>query len=420
MVGASHRTASLATRDRMFIEDAEMPAFASSLAAAGVADAIVLSTCDRVEVQAAHEDPEAAALVVHELLARRCAEPGPAAGEIYRLTGPAALRHVFAVAASLDSQVVGEPQVLGQVKAAHARAHRAGRTGGALDAALQAAFAAAKRVRSETPIGERPVSLASAALQLLRDVHGAPERCAALLIGAGEMGEMLIEHLKSAGLRRLAVTAPSEARAAEVALRLGCHVADFAPLEPALVAADLVVTAAGAGRHVVTAETMRAVLRARRRRPVLLIDLGIPADVEPAVDRVDDAFRYDLDELERITLSGRATREAASAEAWAILDQELVAFARGRAEREAVPSIAALRSHAAALRRQALAEAGGDAARATELLVNRLLHAPTEALRRHAAAGRAGDADALLRDLFGIAAPAAVPPHQTTDRESDT
>ena len=418
VVGASHRSASLETRDRMFIEDRDMAQFEAALAASGIADAIVLSTCDRVEVQAAHADPDAAAAVLHELLAARCADAPPRAGEIYRLTGAAALRHVFAVAASLDSQVVGEPQVLGQVKAAHARAHAAGRSGGALDQALQAAFAAAKRVRSETPIGERPVSLASAALQLLRDVHGTPERCTALLVGAGEMGELLIEHLRSAGLRQVVVAAPSEARAAEAARRLGGHVTAFAPLEPALAAADLVVTAAGSGRHIVSAAMMRGALRARRHRPVLLIDLGIPADVEPAVDRVDDAFRYDLDDLERIMIAGRATREAASAEAWAIIDQELAAFARGRAEREAVPGIAALRRHAAALRAQALAEAGGDAERATELLLARLLHAPSEALRRFAAAGRASEAETVLRELFGL--DAAASDDGSNDRETET
>jgi glutamyl-tRNA reductase len=162
-----------------------------------------------------------------------------------------------------------------------------------------------------------------------------------------------------------------------------------------------VVTACGTGQVLVTAAMVADALRQRRRRPVLLIDLGVPADVDPAVDALDDVFRYDLDDLERITLSGRATREAAAAEAWAILDQELAAFTRARAEREAVPAIAALRAHLEALRRQALAEAGGDAARATELLMNRLLHAPLEALRRQAASGDGADGDAVLR-AFGV------------------
>jgi glutamyl-tRNA reductase len=401
VVGASHRSASLATRDRLFIPDGDLAAFDGELARAGIAHAIVLSTCDRVEVQAAHATPEEAGLAIHDLLARRCGKAPPATGEIYRLTGAPALRHVFAVAASLDSQVVGEPQVLGQVKAAHARARAAGRIAGALDAALQAAFAGAKRVRSETPIGERPVSLASAAAQLIRDVHGAPERCAALLIGTGEMGEMMLEHLKGSGLRRMTVAAPNPARAAEVAQRLGGHVASAAPLDAALAAADVVVTACGTGQHLVTAAMVSDALRARRRRPVLLIDLGVPADIDPAIDRLDDVFRYDLDDLERITISGRATREAAAAEAWAIIDQELAAFTRARAEREAVPTIAALRAHFEALRRQALAEANGDAARATELLMNRLLHAPSEALRRQAAAGDGADGEAVLR-AFGL------------------
>ena len=237
MVGASHHSASLATRDRLFIPDADLSAFDAELARAGVAHAIA-STCDRGTGVArrtgrrGHGDPRRAG--------RRCGNEAPAAGEIYRLTGAVALRHVFAVAASLDSQVIGEPQVLGQVKAAHARARAAGRMAGALDQVLQAAFAGAKRVRSETAIGERPVSLASAAAQLIRDVHGPAERCAALLIGTGEMGEMMLEHLGRRP-RRMTVAAPNPARAAEGATPGGCRAP--AALDASLAAADPVVTA---------------------------------------------------------------------------------------------------------------------------------------------------------------------------------
>lgn len=396
VIGMSHRSARAELRDRVFIADGELDEFHRRLGAAGVGDAIVLSTCDRVEVQAAIDDPVRAD-AIEALLRARGGDMPVNAGEIYRLNGARALRHVFAVAASLESQSVGEPQVLGQVHAARERF----KPSGLLDQVLQAAFAAAKRVRGETAIGERPVSLAAAVTELVRDVHGDVDRVEALLIGAGELGETLIQHLRGRGLKRVTVTAPSAPRAEEVARRVGGHVVDFARMAPAL-AADLIVTAVGAARHVVAAPMLDAALRARRRRPVLVIDLGVPPDVDPAIENLDGAFRYDLDDLERAIIAGRGHRADEAGRAWAIVDEEVARFERDRAERGAVPAIQILRAHVEALRRAALAETG-DAARATELLANRLLHGPSEHLRRMIAddPGRATEIEAMLREIFG-------------------
>jgi glutamyl-tRNA reductase len=337
-------------------------------------------------VQGAHRDPVAAGDAVIRLLAARARDPEASLRpNAYVHTDAAALRRIFGVASSLDSQVLGEPQVLGQVKAAHALARTAKMMGPELDTALQAAYGAAKRTRTETAIGQRPVTLASAALQLARDVHGDLERCSALLVGTGELGELLVEHLKGAGLRSLAIMSPSPGRAEPMARRLSCHVAPFDQLEKRLADADIVVTSLGSGTPVIGRDRMDRVMVQRRRRAVLLVDLGIPADADPAVEALDGVFRYDLDDLEHVTMSGRASRGAAAAEAWAIVEQELASFARTRAERDAVPAIVALRRHFEAVRAQVLRQANGDAVRATELLVNRLLHDPSEALRRIAA-----------------------------------
>ncbi|MBI3452358.1 MAG: glutamyl-tRNA reductase [Rhodospirillales bacterium] len=408
VVGVNHRTSSVALRDRLFVADAEMPAFLGELRRAGIDQGLVMSTCDRIEVEAADPDPGAAAKKIVSLFVARA---GLAADDLrhqlYVLEEGAALRQIFAVAAALDSQVIGEPQVLGQIKEAHRRSRAAGMVGSELEAALQAAYGTAKRVRSETAIGERPVSLASAAVQLARDVHGDLSRCGGLLIGPGEMGELMVEHLRAAGLRDLALAGPGPAQAAETARRLACHLVAFDALADALAQADLVVSAAGTGRHLITAAMMAGALERRRRRPVLVLDLGVPADVEPAVEALDGAFRYDLDDLERVAMSGRATREAAAAEAWAIVDAELAAFERDRAERTAVPAISALRRHFETERARALQAAGNDAARATELLVNRLLHGPSETLRQMAGAATADApdrrrAEILLRRLFRL------------------
>jgi glutamyl-tRNA reductase len=365
--GLDHRSSPLELRDRVFVPEAELPGFHAELRRAGIEQAIVLSTCDRIEVQGVHPDPAAAVEAV--------------------------TRRIFGVAAALESQVLGEPQVLGQVKAAHQVAQAARLMGPELEQILQAAYGAAKRTRSETAVGQRPVTLASAAIQLARDVHGDIARCGGVLVGAGDLGELLMEQLKSAGLRSLAVTGPHPLRAEETARRLACHVFPFDGLETRLADADIVVTALGSGAHVVTAPMMERVMARRRRRPVFIVDLGVPADVDPAVEPLDGVFRYDLDDLEHVTMSGRASRGAAAADAWAIVEQELAAFGRARAERDAVPAVVALRRHFEAVRAQVLRQADGDAARATELLVNRLLHDPSEVLRRIASGEAAGVAD---------------------------
>jgi glutamyl-tRNA reductase len=401
VAGLDHRSSPLDLRDRVFIEEAEMPEILVELRRSGIDQAIVLSTCDRIEIQGAHRDPSAAADAVIRMLARRAGESEAALrARAYCHVDAAALRRIFAVASSLESQVLGEPQVLGQVKAAQAFSRAAKMMGAELDTALQAAYVSAKRARTETAIGRRPVTLASAALQLARDVHGDLARCAGLLVGTGELGELLVEHLKATGLRSLAIMHPGAGRAAAVARRLSCHVAPFDQLEKRLVDADIVVTALGTGAHIIARPAMDRVMVARRRRAVFLVDLGIPADTDPAVEALDGVFRYDLDDLEHATMSGRASRGAAAAEAWAIVEQELVAYARMRAERDAVPTIVALRRHFEMVRAQVLRQANGDAARATELLVNRLLHEPSEALRRFALGEGEDMTDAAAAERF--------------------
>jgi glutamyl-tRNA reductase len=408
VVGTNHRSSPAAFRDRVFIAEAEMPMFLAELRRAGIDQAIVMSTCDRIEIQALHAHPVETTTRLAAILSTRAGVSASALRqEIYALQGAEALRHVFAVASALDSQVVGEPQVLGQVKEALKRAQGAAMSGPELDTLMQAIFGAAKRVRSETAVGQRPVTLASAAVQLARDVHGDLARCRALLLGTGEMGELMAEHLRGAGIANLAVGAPVAARAEEIARRLSCHVTPFDDLPPALAASDIVVTAAGTGRFVITPDMVNEAMRRRRRRPLFFIDLGVPVDVDPAVEKIDDVFRYNIDDLERATMSGRAAREAAAAEAWTIVEAEVAAFLRDRAERAAVPTIAALRRHFEAARERALREANGDAARATELLINRLLHGPYQALREIAAADAEGAddqqrAERLLAKLFGL------------------
>ncbi len=404
VIGANHRSASLGLRDALFVDDAAVPEVLAGLNTAGLAEALVLSTCDRVEVWAAEDDPERAGRQVAEVLAGRTGlAPAALASHLYALAGGEAVRHAFTVAASLDSLVIGEPHVAGQVKAAHRLAREAGRCGAGLEAVLQAAFAVAKRVRHETAIGEGPVSIAAAAVQLARDLHGDIAGCQGLLVGAGDMGELVAEALLAAGLSRLVVTAPRQSRAEAVAHALDGHVLPFEELREALPVADIVLSCVGARNVVLTADTITQALKKRRRKPIFLVDAGIPGDIEPAVNRVDGAFLYDLADLERVALQGRATREHAARAAKSIVDDEVALFLRGRAARAAVPAIVALRTRFEEMRAAALAEAGPDAATATRLLIHRLLHAPSEEMKGVAAEGAEWQAmEKTLKKLFRL------------------
>lgn len=404
IVGANHHSSSIATRDRLFIEEVNQPAFLARLREAGLEQAVLLSTCDRTEVQAADTDPDrAAAAIVSALAAQSGMDVSQVAAETYRLDERTAARHMFAVAASLDSQIPGEPNVLGQVKDSHRMSRDAGMTGPELDSALEAAYTAAKKVRSQTGIGERPVSIAAAAERLTQEVHGALDRCAALLVAGGDMGEIIAEQLRAAGLGRLIVTARVAARAEILARGWSCHHAPFDTLDALLAEADIVITAVASGRHLITHEMVLRSLAARRQKPIFLIDVGIPGDVEPAVNAVDGAFLYDIDDLEGAALEGRAGRDTEAAEAAAIIDREVDAYFRDRAARRAGPAVVALRARFEAERRKVLNEISGeDAEQATRLLINRLLHAPSVALRRLAQQGEIDDATAarLLEELF--------------------
>nr|WP_221238346.1 glutamyl-tRNA reductase [Roseospira visakhapatnamensis] len=386
VVGVNHQSSSLALRDQVALEDEAVPAFLSRLHARGLTQAMALSTCDRVEVLVhtpAGGDAEAAAQAAVQALAEH-GDVMPAAllAEGYVLRGVDAARHCFAVAASLDSQVIGEPHVLRQVKAGYATARAAGLVGAELERLLQSAFAAAKRVRSETRIAEGPVSVASAAVQVARDLHGDLDRCTGLLVGTGEMGELLAESFLAHGLDRLVVRGRRKGRAEAVARRLGAHVSASEALIDDLVPADVVICCNGGREHLVGEDVARQAAKRRRQKPVFIADVAVPGDVEPAVNKVDNAFLYDLGDLEGVAMEGRAHRQAEAEAAWRIVREEVARFQKGRQERAAVPLISQLRARFEDERARVLAEAGDDADKATRLLLGRLLHAPSEELRR--------------------------------------
>lgn len=408
VTGANHRTAGQELRDALFIEDRALAPFFDRLSGEGVGEALVLATCDRVEIAAMAPDgteADAAARKIRRVLADTAGiNDSRVEGAFFTLTGPQAARHLFAIAASLESQVVGEPEVLGQVKDAHRRATELGRVGPGLNRVLEAALACAKRARSETAIGESAVSIVSAAVQVAREVLGRFDHAHALIVGGAEIGVAVAERLKGDGLGAITVADPLAPRADALAARLGAHRLAMEALGGALAGFDVVLTGLGSRAPPVRAADVATALKSRRFRPMFLLDAGVPADIERAVADIDDAYLFNLHDLERLALKGQARRMTAAAEARAIVDDELARFALAEGGRAAAPVVTELRGHFEAVRENLLREQPGlSADEATRILVNRLLHAPSRALRDMAAdADAPREPEGWIARLFGI------------------
>lgn len=395
LLGLAARDLPAAARDAVYVEGEALAALQDALLETGVEELVVFSTCDRIELLIGAAEPDTARLT--GALIERLGLPRDAERATRLLSGQEALRALFAAAASLDSDTVGDPNVLGQLKAAHRLAKASGAIGPGLETLLQAAYAAAKRVRTGTAVGELPVSLASVARQVARDIFGDLAERPLLLLGTGEMGADLARHFVAGGIGRIAATSPMMAE------RFDAHLIEPDALADGLDRADIVICATESRAVALSEPDVRAALKRRKRRPLFLIDVALPADVDPAVDRLESVFRYDLNDLERLSLENRARRGVSAVEGWAIVEAELEAYLTDGNARRAVPAIDALRARFEAERRAVLESVPADRAdEATRLLVNRLLHGPIAGLRRHAAADDLDAAVALLEELFGL------------------
>lgn len=408
IVGANHRSAEAALREKLFVEETALATVLESAKAAGLDQAILISTCDRVELIGAAEDPEAAAQTAQRILAERAGKAADVGRGLYRLYDGDAVAHLFRIACALDSQMTGEAQVLGQVKTAVQAAESAGTLGPALGRLTQTTFQLAKRVRSSTRIGEGAVSVAAAAVRVAEDLFGDLTRRRGLMIGLGETGELMAEQFERTGMAALDLTGPAR-RTKREAARRGRTYVPFEPLAESLATADVVICAAGQGRYMIDRPTAEVALKARRHRPILVLDCGVPRDVDPAVDGLDDLFLYSLADVERLAEKGQLDRKAEAREAAAMVDAAVAEWRRAEAEREGVPGLVALRRHFEQTRTDVLnRHPNADAEEATRLLINRLLHGPSEALRHIAAEGEAADlkdtitVNRVLRRLFGV------------------
>ena len=441
VVGLSHRTAPIAVREKLVLNAESLPDFLRALVQRPeVGEALLVSTCNRVELVAAgpagrDSDLGQLAKACVEALAQHAPDIAP---HLYAHTGGAAVRHLFRVAASLDSMVLGEPQILGQVKDAYELARKAGTVGSVLHRTLPRAIRAAKRVRTETAIGNGMVSVPSVAVDLTRQIFGDLSGHRALLVGSGEMAEAVARLLKVGGAS-VVVVGRTLSRAEDLASAVGGTARPWEALQQSLIEADVVVTSTSAPHYVVDYDMVSAARRTRRGRNQFFIDLAVPRDVDPRIEELDGEFLYNIDDLSKVvseTLSTRS-REAASAEA--IVGREAEGYDRWADAEQATPTIVLLRARLSAsleedMRRSFRGKlkhlSADDRAAVGKMLesaVNRLLHQPTIRLRQ-AALDRTQDTlsleqlSAAISELFSFDAESeasSLPENDPSDASAD-
>ncbi|WP_149195984.1 glutamyl-tRNA reductase [Luteimonas suaedae] len=405
-LGINHQSAPVALRERVaFAEHALPGALAALRALPQVREAALLSTCNRTELYAITDDDGQA---LADWLATH---PGgdDLHAYLYRHRDADAVRHLFRVATGLDSLVLGEPQILGQVKQAWASARAAGTLGTRLDRLFQHAFVTAKRARSETRIGNSPVSVASVAVRLAQESFARLADSTVLLVGAGETIELVARHLVQADVKRLLVANRTLAHAQDLASRHGGVALPLAELDRHLSQADLVFSATASREPVLHRAQVEAALQARRHRPMLLLDLAVPRDIAPDVAELKDAYLYTVDDLERSVEDNRRNRREAADAAEAIVELQVARYAEALAAGPLNEPLRKLRAHGEHARAQTLARArqqlaaGQDPEAVLEFLAhtltNRLLHAPTAAVREAAASGNLELARAITQAL---------------------
>jgi len=394
VVGVNHKTAPIEVRERIAIARADLPEVVRALAAEpGVAECMIVSTCNRVEIMAAVEEGTTEIAVFLER--QFSLDPSLLRPHLYQHRDQEAVRHLFRVAASLDSMVVGESQILGQVKEAFAIAKAAGTVGGQLESLLQGAFAAAKKVRTETEIGANSVSIASVAVELAKKIFGSLEGRTVFLVGAGKMCELSARHLLQQGAASILVTNRTIEKARRMAEPFGGKVIPYEQMYDAASQADIVITSTSAPHPIFGREHGQAFLHKRRNRPMFFIDLAVPRDVDPAMGKLEGIFVYDIDDLQAVAATHMAERSREASDAEAIVAAEVERFHQRRRAVNAAPAIVALQHQAEDLRqaelRRVQARLGSLSAEQlavvealTRGLINKFLHPPMQALKQAA------------------------------------
>ena len=410
LLGLNHKTAPVELRERLAIAPEQLEqATRSLLQAPGVVEGMILSTCNRVELLTSLQ-PDAPDLLQF-VESYFDIEREVVAPHIYEYRQENAVRHLFRVACSLDSMVIGEPQILGQVKSSYLAARSAGAIRGHLDKVLQRAFVVAKRVRSETQIGSSSVSIASVAVELAKKIFGSLEGRKILLVGAGKMSEQAARHLMSQGAASVLVANRTHERAELLAQRFGGRAIGFDDLYANADQADIVITSTGAARPVFRREHAQHFLQQRRGRPMFFIDIAVPRDVDPEVNKLDGIFLYDIDDLQSVAGSHMKERSREAELAEAMILAEVDKYQRRLHALNVAPEIVQLQQSAEQIRLGELRRVGNrlqglsaeqqTAVEAlTRSLVNKFLHRPVQAIKAAASEGNTAAVEAI-REAFG-------------------
>jgi glutamyl-tRNA reductase len=355
VIGLNHRTAPVAVRERFWIsESGRIEALLHLAKAEGVEEVVVLGTCNRTEFLLWASDASLAANSVLRFLSAEYSLKLCEWKHFYRLLDEAALLHIFRAASSLDSLVLGEPQIISQVKAAWAQAQKAGSTGRFLDAVLQKALTVSKRVRNETAIGNSAVSVPTAAVELARQALGTLEDKQVLVLGAGKMSELSARYLMNQGAKSVCVINRTYEHALEVAATLGGSAGVFEERWQRMADADIVISSTSCPHTILSRDEAELVVRGRGSRPLVVVDIAMPRDIDGAVREVPGIFLYDLDDLEKVVQHNAGEREAAALDAQKIVEQEACGFRRKLLAERVVPTIVALRTRLDEICRQEL------------------------------------------------------------------
>ena len=414
VVGLNHTTAPLAVRERLAFSATALAHALAHFRPPEVTELVILSTCNRVELYMQTDDIatstascEAFLTACHDVPAEQFRP------HLYQFSDLEAVRHLFRVAASLDSLVLGEPQILGQVKAAYLAAQTAERTGVMFSQLFERALSVAKEVRSATGISDHAVSVSYAAVELAKKIFESLQQRTVMVLGAGDTAELAVRHLATHGVTNIFIANRTTERAERLAQALQAKAIPWTAFPEHLAYTDIVISSTGAPHTIIDPPMVREAIRARRSRPMFFIDIAVPRDIDPTVNTLENVFLYDIDDLHNVVQENRRAREREALAAEELVWQEVRQFQQWLTARDAVPTIVALRQRAETIRVQeldkALAKLGplDDRQRRTlealtSGIVNKLLHAPTVYLKRSSGAGQVRDVVHLVRHLFDL------------------
>jgi len=416
VLGLSHKTAPIDVRERLAVPERELPAALEALGEVSeLAERMFFTTCNRAEVYGVAEGPLAKAVEATRgsLERYRNVDSAALAGALYTYDGADAVRHVFRVASSLDSMVIGEPQILGQVKTAYTVARSQQATGIILNNLLEQAFHVAKRVRTETGIATAAVSISSVAVELARKIFGDLEGRTVLILGAGEMAELALRHLVDDGVRSILVANRSHDRAVALAEQFQGRAVTFDTFHHEMLDADIVISSTSAPHLILKKEDMQAIILERRHRPIFLIDIANPRDIDPGCNEVDNVYLYNIDDLQSVVSANLKERQREAERAEVIIEREVGVFQAWLRGLDVVPTIVSLRDRVEEIRaaelEKAMARMGdltpeqrATIASMTTAMMNKILHQPMSELRRRAVHQDGHVYSAVLRRLFGL------------------